>query len=216
MNKEQPICEVSDTVSAESNVLLSADSTIGSLDKFKDVKSLQEAYVNLQSEFTRKCQKLSELEKDNLKKQELEVNNQNSENFKPFYEKPEWNDYVKNFLQNNSIAQNYASEIMDVLVSDKVVASLPNSLDVALNMVLGAKYKPEHELVSDPEFLQKYVLNNPEIKNKIISDYLSELKQKQSPQLISSSKTSGLGITPNKKPNSLFEAKEMAVKLFNK
>ena len=35
-------------------------------EKFKDVKSLEEAYINLQSEFTRKCQKLSELEMSKL------------------------------------------------------------------------------------------------------------------------------------------------------
>ena len=75
MNKEQPLSEVSGTVSEESIVELSADNTLGSLNKFKDVKSLQEAYVNLQSEFTRKCQKLSELEKDNLKLKDSTVSN---------------------------------------------------------------------------------------------------------------------------------------------
>ena len=43
------------------------NTTIG---KFKDTKSLLEAYNNLQSEFTRKCQKLSELEKQIESEQE--------------------------------------------------------------------------------------------------------------------------------------------------
>ncbi len=33
--------------------------------KFKDAKSLLDAYNNLQSEFTRKCQKLAEIQKEN-------------------------------------------------------------------------------------------------------------------------------------------------------
>ena len=45
------------------------NTTIG---KFKDAKSLLEAYNNLQSEFTRKCQKLSELEKQIESEQEKE------------------------------------------------------------------------------------------------------------------------------------------------
>ncbi len=210
MNKEQPISEVSGTVSEESIVELSADNTSGSLNKFRDVKSLQEAYVNLQSEFTRKCQKLSELEKDNLKLKES-----TTANFEPFYEKAEWNDYVKEFLQQNFTAKNYASEIMEVLTQDKVIASLPNSLDVAFKMVLASKYKPESELISDSGFLEKFVFNNSEIKNKIISNYLAELQNNKSPQLINSNKTSGVGLMPNKKPSSLLEAKEMAKKLFN-
>ena len=34
--------------------------------KFKSVEDLYQAYNNLQSEFTKKCQKLSELEKDKM------------------------------------------------------------------------------------------------------------------------------------------------------
>lgn len=200
--KEQPTSEVTDQFSAESNVVGSADNTVGSLNKFKDVKSLEEAYVNLQSEFTRKCQRLSELEKDN------------SKSLDPFYESAEWKQSVSSFLERNPNAQKFAGEIMDVLTSDKVLASAKNSLDLAYDRVVASKYKSEEELLLDDNFVNNYVLNNEKIKKTIINNYLDEIKKNKSPQLINSTKTGSLGVTPTKKPSSLSEAMAMAEKLF--
>lgn len=59
MNGEQP--------QENQEVRQSIDMPEGSsLGKFKSEQSLLEAYNNLQAEFTRKCQKLSELEKHSL------------------------------------------------------------------------------------------------------------------------------------------------------
>lgn len=59
-------------------------STNGSIGKFKDTESLFNAYNSLQAEFTRKCQKLSELEnsisKNNSSKEEFDVNEFKKEN----------------------------------------------------------------------------------------------------------------------------------------
>ena len=206
MSKEQPLCDMSGYVSEESNVVESADSTVGSLNKFKDLKSLEEAYVNLQSEFTRKCQRLNELEKDNLK----------ANTFNPLYETPEWKQMVGDFVAKNPTAQNFASEIYEVLLSDKVLASSPNSLELAFEKVKASKYIPEEDLVNDESFLEKYILNNEKVKKVIIDNYLKDIKQNKSPQLINSSKTGSLGITPNKIPGSLSEARAMAVKILSK
>ncbi len=210
MNKEQPIDILSSNVSEESDVFCAEDRTIGSLQKFKDVKSLEEAYVNLQSEFTRKCQKLSELEKENSKI------NGNSNVLEPCFEKPDWQNRIQTFLSENPSAKNYATEIMEVLMSDKVLASQPNSLNLAFNQVKAGMYKSDEELASDSNFLEKYVFNNPEITQKIINNYLANLRNNQSPQLINTSKTGGVSITPHEKPKNLFEARLMAEKLFKK
>ncbi|HBP43071.1 MAG TPA: hypothetical protein DD621_00025 [Clostridiales bacterium] len=208
MSKEQPISEESSNVSYEKLGDCAVDSALGSLDKFKDVQALQEAYVNLQSEFTRKCQRLSELEKDNC--------NSNEKELQPFYEKEEWGDCVKEFLANNSTAQNYASEIMAELVKDKVMASMPNSLQLAFDRVKANKYRSESELVKDPEFIKNYVLNNESIKEQIINEYLEKIKQNKSPQLINSTRTGSVGLTPFNRPADLNEAKLLAEKLFSK
>lgn len=206
MSKEQPISGMLNYVSEESNVVELSDATTGSLNKFKDVKSLEEAYVNLQSEFTRKCQRLSELEKDNLK----------AETFNPVYESPEWKSVVGEFLANNPTAQSYAAEIMDVLLNDKVLASNQNSLELAFERVKASKYRSEDEMINDDKFLENYVLNNDKIKKIIIDNYLNEIKQNKSPQLINSTKTGSLGITPNKRPSSLSEARALAEKILSK
>ncbi len=68
--KEQPQSRLNQN-SIVNEIVNMGEETIGFegslLGKFKDVKSLAEAYSNLQAEFTRKSQKLSQLEKrDNL------------------------------------------------------------------------------------------------------------------------------------------------------
>lgn len=70
-NKEQGSLEKSQ----ENRALSEAQ---GSTGKFKDVPSLLEAYNNLQAEFTRKCQRLSELEK--ATQAYAEPDNQTAEN----------------------------------------------------------------------------------------------------------------------------------------
>ena len=63
--------------------------------KFKDANSLLTAYNNLQAEFTKKCQKLSELEKEKL--QEVENNNI------PIFDKEDWQTKVSTFLNSNDV-----------------------------------------------------------------------------------------------------------------
>lgn len=210
MNKEQPIDILSSNVSEESVIECAEDRTMGSLDKFKDVKSLEEAYVNLQSEFTRKCQKLSELEKENSRIKE------SANVLEPCFEKPDWQMQIQTFLSENPSAKNYATEIMEVLMQDKVLASQPNSLNLAFNQVKAGLYKSNEELTSDPDFLEKYVLSNPKITDMVINKYLSSLRKNQSPQLINTSKTGSVSLTPQTKPANLLEARMMAEKLFKK
>lgn len=204
MNREQPKNEASSNLSEENLVIGAADAISGSQNKFKDVKDLEEAYLNLQSEFTRKCQKLSELEKENSK----------IKNVEPFYQKAEWGDYVKQFLQSNNHANNYASEIMEILIQDKVMASAPNSLELAFNKILASKYKSEEQLAFDETFLEKHIYSNKVIKDKIIAEYVKELKKNKSPQIINTSKTGSLNLTPNLKPSNISEAGEIVKKLF--
>lgn len=71
---EQPACEQVENTEVKSeevvenveNLICEENATsisqTGSTGKFKDTESLLNAYNNLQAEFTRKCQKLSELE----------------------------------------------------------------------------------------------------------------------------------------------------------
>lgn len=62
-NGEQPNLTANAT-EVENNLSATEDS--GSLGKFKSKEALLEAYNNLQKEFTKKCQKLSKLEKESI------------------------------------------------------------------------------------------------------------------------------------------------------
>lgn len=59
VKNEEVVENVENSVSEENATSISQS---GSTGKFKDTQSLLNAYNNLQAEFTRKCQKLSELE----------------------------------------------------------------------------------------------------------------------------------------------------------
>lgn len=219
-NREQPD-KISVGLGSEEQVEVEADEQIlnGSQSKFKDVKSLEQAYLNLQSEFTRKCQRLSELEKssgDNLLTKNASDSTSESENVKvskPFYEMEGWQESVNNFLTNHPDASEFASEIVNEILMDKDLAFSPNSLTNAYNKILASKYIPKQNLLEDEDFVNNYILTNEKIKEKIINNYIKNLNN-NTPKVISSSHLSSVGLTPNKKPTTLEEAKLLAKNMF--
>ncbi len=210
-NREQPD-EILVGLGSEEQLISEAGEQIlnGSQSKFKDVKSLEQAYLNLQSEFTRKCQRLSELEKssgDNL------LESKNLENNKPFYETESWQESVNNFLKQNPNANEFASEIVNEILKDKDLANNPNSLSIAYNKILASKYIPKQNLLEDEDFINNYILTNEKINEKIISNYIKKLNN-NIPKVIASSHLSSVGLTPNKKPTTLEEARVLANNMF--
>ncbi len=210
-NREQPD-EILVGLGSEEQLISEAGEQIlnGSQSKFKDVKSLEQAYLNLQSEFTRKCQRLSELEKssgDNL------LEPKNLENNKPFYETESWQESVNNFLKQNPNANEFASEIVNEILKDKDLANNPNSLSIAYNKILASKYIPKQNLLEDEDFINNYILTNEKINEKIISNYIKKLNN-NTPKVIASSHLSSVGLTPNKKPTTLEEARVLANNMF--
>lgn len=219
-NIEQPNEVLLGLGSEEQNSSEAIEQTsLGSISKFKDVKSLNEAYLNLQSEFTRKCQRLSELEKinnDNLSKSNSD--NLNDEKAtetidKPFYENSNWQTEVNNFLKSNPEAHEFASEIVNEVIKDKALANNPNSLQIAYNKILASKYKNKAELLEDEDFVNNYIISNSKIQEKIINNYISKLNS-NTPKVITSSHLSSVGLTPLKKPTTLDEARLMAKEMF--
>ena len=210
-NREQPD-EILVGLGSEEQLISEAGEQIlnGSQSKFKDVKSLEQAYLNLQSEFTRKCQRLSELEKssgDNL------LESKNLENNQPFYETESWQESVNNFLKQNPNANEFASEIVNEILKDKDLANNPNSLSIAYNKILASKYIPKQNLLEDEDFINNYILTNEKINEKIISNYIKKLNN-NIPKVIASSHLSSVGLTPNKKPTTLEEARVLANNMF--
>lgn len=200
---EQPI---HDDATSATNVgidNLSPDNQLGSpLGKFKDVESLLTAYNNLQSEFTKKCQSLNEL----LKKQSSKDNVNNT----PFYESENWQEQVDKFFETYPNAKQHAKAMANWLASDKTIMNSNSSLAEAYSAVLEDENKRLNHIINDKNRAIEMI--GPEVKEKIINDYLKGLN-KTSPFLIASKGGNDV-IASYKKPINMKEAGEMAKKIF--
>lgn len=204
LNGEQPEQEDAYVAAAseKSEVSESEGSPLG---KFKDAKSLLNAYNSLQSEFTKKCQRLSELEKvgteDNVK-----------EDLTPCYLKEDWHSTLAEFLNSHKSAKVFTKQIAEELSKDKVLACSKNPLQIAYARVLDKHYKSDEELVNDDKFLTSYLSQNPQLVTQIIQRYLGQLPK--APKVISSSKGSSTSLSPAITPTSLNEARDLVQLLF--
>lgn len=204
-NGEQPE-NISETFSVEEqqNLNTSENLTGSPINKFKSVEALKIAYENLEKEFTKKCQKLKELEN---------VSCENA-NMAPQYETTNWDEKVCEFFSTFPQAKPFAEEISNVIKSDKEIACSNNSLNNAWTKVLASKYRAEDELIKDENFLNKFVYNNPEIADYFINQYLQKIINNKSATVISGNMGSATFSAPAKKPHSIKDAGKMVETLF--
>ena len=179
--------------------------------KFSCIEELEKAYQNLEREFTKKSQLLSEM----LKKEQQKVDEPNkTEVGLPFFERENWALEVQDFLSKNPQAKPYAKEISQIAIEDKELQFCNNPLLVAWQKWLTKNYKTTEQLLEDEKFL-KDVKNNEKIKKAIISDYINDLKSREvAPPIYSDSGFCGTNVKYGL--SSLEEAKELAKKIFNK
>lgn len=152
------------------------------LGKFQNPEKLLDAYNELQSEFTRKCQKLSEVEKQlqGVVRDEESgtLSNTDQQEFA-------WNKNLKEFLQTHKFANDFAEEITKELVGDENLKNAEDGLEKAYYRVLDKNYVLPKDLVNDQNFLDNHIYNNEEIKEKIIKEYVASLQKTQSPITVS-------------------------------
>ena len=79
--------------------------------------------------------------------------------------------------------------------------------------VLAGKFVPYETLAQDDNFLQKYIYQNEQIKEKIIQNYLDSLQTEKALPLISSH-GSGTVSSPIKKPKTIKDAGQMVEAYF--
>ena len=209
-NGEQP-SEVRAYPDVENNIDIkeekseAPETSNGSLGKFKDTESLLTAYNNLQAEFTRKCQKLKEIEKER-ENQSLEIENQS------LFEKEDWQKEVVSFLNKNIEAKPYSKEISEILMNDKELAKQPNALDIAWAKVVQKTYKKPDEVLTS-EYIDQYLSNNEEVKNKLLLEALKSVKTTSAPKVMGSNSGS-ISMPKTVMPTTLKEAKNIVSKFF--
>lgn len=220
-DREQPIVEPTNALNKENDerVVSEIGSQKTDLGKFKSVEALLDAYNNLQSEFTKKCQLLSSMEKDKTEQEKIEIREQ-QEKVGEEKDLSAENDYEKQvkideqnlalFLSNNSEANFYADEIKESLSAQKA----QNPYQMAWANVVLSHLKNNDNKKDDP-IINQYVLSDDNVKNKIIENYLTELQNQKTPMVISSQSGERLsGVLPDN-PKTLEEAKEITSRLFS-
>lgn len=171
------------------------------IDKFKNAKALMEAYKSLQSEFTKKCQKLSEYEKQQDNAQV------------PCYKRDNWQNTMTDFFEKYPEAKEYGEQIVCEIIGDNDLAMSLSPLDLAYNRVIKKALSEKENFLRDESNLVDYVLNNEQILTKILKKCGENAIY--SPKLISSNKSSSHIITPNVNAKNLDEAKQILKKMFN-
>lgn len=204
---EQPQIKIENSQSEElsqSEVRVEVQEDLGSkLKKFKDVDALVSAYNNLQSDYTKKCQALSSLQK--------RVNEQVS----PQQQFSELQDKAKQFFEGNKSAQEFSSEIANLVLNDDEIKNSKNPFEDAWGVVAKKNFKSKEDLVRDEEFLQNYIFNNEAIKNKIVKDYFSSVNFDKVPTLISAQRGANMVLAPNSKPKTLKDASKLVEDMFD-
>ncbi len=189
----------------------------GSTGKFKSQAELLKAYKNLEAEFTRKSQKLKELEKALSEKDGVDSDVEDAKEqteITPSYLKEDWELKVGEFLENNPNAKNFASEICELILSDKQVANSTSPLETAWQIIASKNYVDKTSIILDDDFIDNYVLKNKEVLDKVMSKYFRENINSATPVLINGECASEFSVAKKNKPLSFEDAKAEATKLF--
>ena len=159
--------------------------------KFKDAESLLKAYNNLESEFTKKSQKLAMLETE----KNLIENERNRQ--------AEIERKVDEFVTKFESVKPFSSALKESLTNNENL-----NLETEALKLMSSSYKQAADYAEDEEFLNNYIYSNDQIKEKIVKDYLKNITQ-NSPIKFSSS-ANNLALTPPSVPTTIKEAGALA------
>ncbi len=183
-----------------------ADEDLGTTEnfgKFKDAKSLLNAYNALQSEFTRRCQRVKELERESTQiKKEQNSNSSFSER--------EWEE--KAFLEAFPNATINVKSLYDeaVLSGDDSKGRLGR----AYLKKIASEYEDKIKYYNSQEFIKNAAINDSEIKNQIIKEYLLAVEGSK-PTITLISGNGMATVSPPSKPKNIAEAGNIARQIFD-
>lgn|GEM_PF-603310 len=138
--------------------------------KFKTPEELLHAYGELEKEFTRRSQRLKELE--NAKDE-------------PFKSEEDWKEAVDKFFEETPSAKAFAKDIANEILAHPELKKDKNCLSVALTRTLVSKFRTPEQLMSDGQFLKDYVLCSKEVKDAVIAEYLKGIRAGEPPFILS-------------------------------
>ncbi len=160
------------------------------LGKFRDVDSLLKAYNSLESEFTRKSQRLAELESERVSSEKENARLADIDR------------RVDEFVTKFDFAIPFSSALKESLAEDENLNLESKAMELIAN-----NYKSAKDYACDSEFLNNYIYSNQDIKDRIIKDYLSNVTQ-SSPIKVDNS--GSILLTAPKIPTTIKEAGDLA------
>lgn len=172
-----------------------ASTTFG---KFKDAESLVKAYNSLQAEFTKKSQRVCELE--NL--------------VKPVTKLEKINAIVERWTSEYSCLKPFGAQLKDNL-SNAESDDLEKLAEQNVIKMLADKIVSPESLVKNKEFLLNYVFNDEDVKNTFLTEYLSKLKTVPKVK-VSTNFSSSIPLTPVQKIKTIDDAGKIARSIIKK
>ena len=166
--------------------------------KFKSVDDLFEAYNNLQAEFTRKSQRLSELKKDKMSESSQDNVIENK---------------FQTFLSKNQEAVVYADEIKSRAMQSESLKNDDACFDIVWAEMLYEKLSSPNK-AKEP-IVQNLVLKDEELKNLVIENYMKQLQEQKTPVIMSSNSGERVTKTVAPKPDSFEQAKKIVLDLLS-
>ena len=199
-SEKEPAEVLSETVNASAESDSDSpkiDTQGGMYGTFKSADALYEGYKNLLSEFTKKCQKLSEFEKEKTQEN------------KP--SKKEIEEDLSAYLLKNADAKNYSEQLKEKVMSQNEGTNFENAWAGIVMDTLKSKDSQKYE---SPIF-KKYVFDDEQLKNKVIEIYLEELKANKPPVVLNSDSGQQISKIDPVAPKSLKEAKRLMEDMFS-
>ena len=167
--------------------------------KFKSVEDLEKAYENLQAEFTRKCQRLSELEKKDKTADSLSERNLDEE--------------FKSFLLDNQEAFSYADDIKKRVENDESLKKTDSPFEKVWADMLLKKFNDPNR--AKDEFVKNLILKDNDLKTMVVEDYMKDLKAAKAPYVFSASEGERVIKPASPKPDSFEQAKQVVLDLLS-
>ena len=175
---------------AEENVTDGDKKTENSYGKFNSAEELLKAYTALESEFTKRSQRLKELETAAKTAQKKEA--------------------VKTLFEKYPVAEQFEKEVNEELAKS---AGAENGYQEALLTVLTRKVKSEDEMARDERVIRK-VLSDEENREYVINGYLERIRQNSGVKSLP--KGGAIPVAPVYRPRSVKEAGEIAKKILER
>ena len=173
--------------------------------KFKDLNGLLNAYNSLQSEFTRRSQKVKELER------EISLLKEDKSKLEPSFSKEEWEKLA--FLEIfPNCEEDYESLLDTAAISGD---DSKGRIGRAFLDKVKSDYSKESNYLKSKEYLIDAISKNEELKSDIIKKYLQEVHGSK-PIVTLTSGNGKATITPPSKPISIAEAGNIARQIFEK